>query len=427
MALTPNTGAVSTGRQFFAGKKIWIDLIPSVSTASGNITVYGDSATVQHIDPGGSSRNVTADASAEYEGSFFKFVNNADAAENLVFKNSGGSTIATIGRYQSGEVAYSAGAWAAQVYTSSATGFVAADGTTEGATSQNQVFTAGVTTDEILGNTAAPLTVTALAGASNTIGNALTLAAGAGTGTGAGAVASVVGGAGGVTNAAGGVASLTGGAGGGTGAGAVSRVVGGASGSGATGNGGAAQLTGGAALSTNGTGGAATITGGVATGTGTGGAATLTGGASAGASGTAGSVAIDAGAAAGGTAGTVTIGGSNASSVIFAKAITQGVGASTAAAGSAAGDATALPAGTAQIYPTTGADDAKGVKLTASDQVTGRMIFIGNGVSNKILKVYPPSGGAINGASADAAFSSASGKGVIICCLSSGGNTWLAW
>jgi predicted RecA/RadA family phage recombinase len=101
-------------------------------------------------------------------------------------------------------------------------------------------------------------------------------------------------------------------------------------------------------------------------------------------------------------------------------------GASTAAAGSTTSDAGVLPAGTSRVYPTTGADDTKGVRIHASDKVTGRMLFIGNGVSNKILKVYPPSGGAINGASADAAFSSASGKGVLIVCLSSGSNTWLA-
>jgi hypothetical protein len=102
-------------------------------------------------------------------------------------------------------------------------------------------------------------------------------------------------------------------------------------------------------------------------------------------------------------------------------------GASTAAAGSTTSDATALPSGTAAVYPTTGADDTKGVRVAATDKVTGRMIFIGNGVSNKILKVYAPSGGTINGGSADAAFSSASGGSVIIYCLSGSGNTWLAW
>jgi hypothetical protein len=67
------------------------------------------------------------------------------------------------------------------------------------------------------------------------------------------------------------------------------------------------------------------------------------------------------------------------------------------------------------------------VIIDVADKVTGRLLLIGNGVSNKILKVYPPAGGTINGAGADAAFSGASGKGVIIQCLSGSGNTWLAW
>lgn len=105
---------------------------------------------------------------------------------------------------------------------------------------------------------------------------------------------------------------------------------------------------------------------------------------------------------------------------------TGGVGASTAAAGNAVGNGGALPAGTGLIYPTTAADDTKGVVIDVADKVTGRVLFIGNGVSNKILKVYGPSGASINGAAGDAAFSSASGKGVLIVCLSGAGNTWLA-
>lgn len=103
------------------------------------------------------------------------------------------------------------------------------------------------------------------------------------------------------------------------------------------------------------------------------------------------------------------------------------IGASTAAAGSTTSDAGVLPAGTAATYPTTAANGTTGVRVHATDKVTGRMLYIGNGVSNQILKVYAPSGGTINGASADAAFSSASGKGVIIQCLNSTSNTWLAW
>lgn len=178
------------------------------------------------------------------------------------------------------------------------------------------------------------------------------------------------------------------------------------------------------------------ITGKAGVGAGTGGAVVVTAGASAGASGTAGAVTIDAGAATGGTGAAVTIGATNATGITLGAAsipvtvpgpMTRGIGASTAAAGSSTSDAGVLPAGTAGVYPTTAADDTKGVRIDAADKVTGRTLFIGNGVYNKILKVYPPSGGTINGASADAAFSSASGKGVVITCLSSSGNTWLAW
>lgn len=104
----------------------------------------------------------------------------------------------------------------------------------------------------------------------------------------------------------------------------------------------------------------------------------------------------------------------------------EGIGGSTAAAGTTTSDAGVLPAGTAAIYPTTAADGTKGVRIHANDKVTGVCLFIGNGVAASTLKVYAPSGGTINGAAADAAFVSASGKGVFITCLSGAGNTWLA-
>lgn len=190
---------------------------------------------------------------------------------------------------------------------------------------------------------------------------------------------------------------------------------------GATGVGGAVAVTGGIGGSTSGTGGAVAVAGGAGTaGNANGGAVTLLGGNANGS----------------GTDGTVGIGTSNTSAITIGAAsiatsvvgpINRTVGASTAAAGTTTADAGALPSGTASVYPTTAADDTKGVVVSASDKVTGRMIFIGNGVSNKILKVYPASGGTINGASADVAFSSASGKGVIMYCLDSTANTWLAW
>lgn len=107
--------------------------------------------------------------------------------------------------------------------------------------------------------------------------------------------------------------------------------------------------------------------------------------------------------------------------------MTASIGASTAAAGTTTADAGVLPAATATTYPTTAANGTTGVRINAADKVTGRVLFIGNNVSNQILKVYGPSGATINGAAGDAAFSSVSGKGVIIQCTSSGANTWLAW
>lgn len=113
--------------------------------------------------------------------------------------------------------------------------------------------------------------------------------------------------------------------------------------------------------------------------------------------------------------------------VINAPVLNQTPGASTAAAGTTTADAGALPAGTASVYPTTAADGTKGVVVNVADKVTGRTLFIGNGVANQVLKVYPAAGGTINGGSADAAFSSASGKGVVLICLSSAGNTWFGF
>lgn len=124
---------------------------------------------------------------------------------------------------------------------------------------------------------------------------------------------------------------------------------------------------------------------------------------------------------------TKVLGAVTATSLGLSGPLTGGIGASTAAAGSDESDAGALPAGTAAVYPTTAADDTKGVIINAADKATGRMLLIGNGVANKTLKVYPPAGGTINGAAADAAFSSASGKGVIAVCLSADDNTWLMW
>ena len=201
-------------------------------------------------------------------------------------------------------------------------------------------------------------------------------------------------------------------------AGGAASVAGGVPG--LTGAGGAASLTGGIGGATSGTGGAASIAGGAGTaGNANGGAVTVLAGNAHG-SGTDGTLSL----------GTCYTSGLSVGATSVASAmpgcLTLGIGASTAAAGTTTADAGALPAATASVYPTTAANDTKGVVIHANDKVTGRTLFIGNGVLDKILKVYPVTGGTINGASANAAFSSVSGKGVTITCLSSGSNTWLA-
>lgn len=109
--------------------------------------------------------------------------------------------------------------------------------------------------------------------------------------------------------------------------------------------------------------------------------------------------------------------------IVHAGMITP-AGASTAAAGTTSGDAGVLPSATGSFYPTTAADGTKGVRIAASDRVDGKMVFIANGVSNQILKVYPPTGGTINGAAVDAALPSGSGRGAHLICLSGSANTW---
>jgi hypothetical protein len=99
-------------------------------------------------------------------------------------------------------------------------------------------------------------------------------------------------------------------------------------------------------------------------------------------------------------------------------------GASTVALGANSGNAAVLPAGTGSFYPTTGADGTVGVRINGADKVDGKMLFIGNGASASVLKVYPPTGGTINGGAADAAYSSGSGRGAHLICLSASANTW---
>lgn len=93
-----------------AGPATYRELL-AVQTAAGAITLTERSRNWQKIDPDGSNRNVTLDATTEKPGSYFRIINAADAAENLVVKDSAGNTLATINQNEQGEFWYSGAAW----------------------------------------------------------------------------------------------------------------------------------------------------------------------------------------------------------------------------------------------------------------------------------------------------------------------------
>lgn len=80
-------------------------------TLTGDLSVLNSMRPVLLLDPGGANRNVTFAAEAEVDGRRFHIVNKADAAENLVVKDSGGNTIATINQNESATFWYSGAAW----------------------------------------------------------------------------------------------------------------------------------------------------------------------------------------------------------------------------------------------------------------------------------------------------------------------------
>lgn len=92
-----------------------------------------------------------------------------------------------------------------------------------------------------------------------------------------------------------------------------------------------------------------------------------------------------------------------------------------AGAGTTVSDAGALSA-TKMFHQVTGANGTVGVKF-ATAAAAGQVHYILNTTAG-ILKVYAASGGTINGAAADAAFSALTGIKPILC-VSTGANTWI--
>lgn len=119
-------------------------------TATGAITLTAKSANLQRIDPGGAHRNVTLPAEESSDGLFFHFLNAADAAENLVILDDGGSTIVTINQGEWAEVGCDGSAWV--VYAGS--GVTTIDSLTVSTLSTDTVSEktagSGVTADSVL-------------------------------------------------------------------------------------------------------------------------------------------------------------------------------------------------------------------------------------------------------------------------------------
>jgi hypothetical protein len=75
---------------------------------------------------------------------------------------------------------------------------------------------------------------------------------------------------------------------------------------------------------------------------------------------------------------------------------------------------------------TTVATDNDSVLLPA-DRVIGDVVYIANLDAAQDIKVYPPSGGTINGAAANASLIAGQQTGVIAVCIADTGLTWVAF
>lgn len=82
-----------------------------VVTLAANMTLTAQYRRYLKLDPGGSARDVNLPAEATSNGLSFEIANAADAAENLVVKDDGGSTIVTIGQNEKASVHCDGSAW----------------------------------------------------------------------------------------------------------------------------------------------------------------------------------------------------------------------------------------------------------------------------------------------------------------------------
>ncbi len=98
--------AVASGR----GPTLRPEMLGEI-TLAGTLTLTNQYRDVLRLDPDGSNRDVVLPAEAESTGRYFRFINFAGGAENLVVKDDGGNTICTINQNEQGEVWCDGTAW----------------------------------------------------------------------------------------------------------------------------------------------------------------------------------------------------------------------------------------------------------------------------------------------------------------------------
>ncbi len=99
-----------------AGNARRLALRKSAATLAGDTAIGAlIPAQVYALDPNGASRNVVLPAEAE--SLYFKIINTADAAENLVVKNDGGDTIGTLGQNEAADFFCDGTTWTGNGYS----------------------------------------------------------------------------------------------------------------------------------------------------------------------------------------------------------------------------------------------------------------------------------------------------------------------
>lgn len=124
------------------------------ATLTGDETYDASNKKFNKLDPGGASRNITLPAEGNAQGLWYVFTNTADASENLVIKEDGGSTVSTIAQGQTALVACDGTTWYEQTKFPS----VANDGVTQWAE-------VSLTNAQVLALRATPITLVAAPGA----------------------------------------------------------------------------------------------------------------------------------------------------------------------------------------------------------------------------------------------------------------------